>query len=278
MEYNQYVLTDYKEYFKEKDVKIEIPKQIVHIGVGALKDHPKVRKITIHEGVRKIDSEAFMGCSNLESVKIYGESLITIPKRCFQDCISLRKFVIPESVSIIKRDAFRNCSSIKHIVIPDTVNYIEGGAFDKWTSDQTIEMYRDFRFGLACKATIIRNLESEEQEEQVLTTVSGKFMYAVTCRCGHVGQHRYMPITFPVVALSKKEASEVARHIPRVKHDHKYAILDNRQINQREFKELIRINNEDPYLNIRSSYQENAEIKKMYDERCVLEEDYKRRT
>ena len=59
--------------------------------------------------------------------------------------------------------------------------------------------------------------------------------YAVTCKCGHVGKHTYMPITFPIKASDGKEAARVARTFPRVKHDKKDAILDVREIDYEEY-------------------------------------------
>ena len=49
--------------------------------------------------------------------------------------------------------------------------------------------------------------------------------YEVTAKCGHVGKGFYIPITFPVRAKSAAEAASVTRAFPRVKHDHKDAIL-----------------------------------------------------
>lgn len=70
----------------------------------------------------------------------------------------------------------------------------------------------------------------------VVTTkiqMKSKF-YRVTCKCGHVGKKHFIRIAFPVNADSGEEASEIARRIPRVKHDHKDAILDCREIDLKE--------------------------------------------
>ena len=50
--------------------------------------------------------------------------------------------------------------------------------------------------------------------------------FRVTCKCGHVGRQFFVRVDFPVNADSGKEAAEIARFIPRVKHDHKDAILN----------------------------------------------------
>lgn len=59
--------------------------------------------------------------------------------------------------------------------------------------------------------------------------------YKVTCKCGHVGKQYFIRISFPINADSGKEASEIARSLPRVKHDHKDAILDCKEIDYEEY-------------------------------------------
>ena len=84
----------------------------------------------------------------------------------------------------------------------------------------------------------------------VVTTkiqMESKF-YRVTCKCGHVGKNHFIRIAFSINVDSGEEASEIARRIPRVKHDHKDAILDCREIDLEEYKILQMINNNDPYL------------------------------
>ena len=72
--------------------------------------------------------------------------------------------------------------------------------------------------------------------------------FKVTCKCGHVGIKYCIRISFPIVATCGKDASSIARYIPRVKHDHKDAILDCKEISYNEYLELQIINNNDPYL------------------------------
>lgn len=73
-------------------------------------------------------------------------------------------------------------------------------------------------------------------------------MYEVVCKCGHVGRFHYVKISFPIKARSGKEAARIARGLPRVKHDHKNAILNVCRIDQNRFVELMERNNQDPYL------------------------------
>ena len=72
--------------------------------------------------------------------------------------------------------------------------------------------------------------------------------FKVTCKCGHVGIKHFIRIAFPVVATCGKGASAIVRYFPRVKHDHKDAILDCCEITREEYVKLQEINNNDLYL------------------------------
>ena len=67
--------------------------------------------------------------------------------------------------------------------------------------------------------------------------------YKVVAKCGHVGRCSYVPIIFAVVAENGKEASKKVRKFPRVKRDHKDAILRCNKITLEEFLQMILIYN-----------------------------------
>ena len=74
--------------------------------------------------------------------------------------------------------------------------------------------------------------------------------FEILLNFAHFLQHYsyFIRINFPIIATCGKDASSIARYIPRVKHDHKDAILDCKEISFEEHQELQRINNNDPYL------------------------------
>ena len=80
--------------------------------------------------------------------------------------------------------------------------------------------------------------------------------FRVTCKCGHVGRQFFIKIDFPVNADSGKEAAEIARNIPRVKHDHKDAILNCVEIDYEEYQIIQKINNNDPYLKCKNPQEQ----------------------
>ena len=80
--------------------------------------------------------------------------------------------------------------------------------------------------------------------------------FRVTCKCGHVGRQFFVRVDFPVNADSGKEAAEIARFIPRVKHDHKDAILNCVEIDYEEYAILQKINDNDPYLKCKNPQEQ----------------------
>lgn len=75
-----------------------------------------------------------------------------------------------------------------------------------------------------------------------------KKYYEVIAKCGHVGKKHYVPVKFAVIAEDGKEAAKMVRDFPRVKHDHKDAILNVSKIDCERFQEIVEMNGNDPYL------------------------------
>ena len=96
--------------------------------------------------------------------------------------------------------------------------------------------------------------------------------FRVTCKCGHVGRQHFIRIDFPVCAHSKKEAAEIARYIPRVKHDYKDAVLNCVEIDFEEYEILKRINDNDQYLKC-TNIQEQSLINE-FESRLEVEPKY----
>lgn len=81
--------------------------------------------------------------------------------------------------------------------------------------------------------------------------------YKVVCKCGHVGRKHYIPVQFAVKAEDGREAAKKARNFPRVKHQHKNAILDVVKLDYEEYLELLELNRNDNYLNCHSKQEQN---------------------
>lgn len=103
-----------------------------------------------------------------------------------------------------------------------------------------------------------------------------KNYYEVIVKCGHVGRNSYVPIKLAIIAESGKEAARIARQFPRVKHDHKDAILKVTKIDYERFLEICKINDDDPYLKCHSKH-EQKQIRNL-EERLVADTHNVKRT
>ena len=79
--------------------------------------------ITIPNGVTKIPSNAFRGCTGLTSVTI-PNSVTSIDWGAFYGCTGLTSVTIPNSVTSIDDGAFASCYGLINITIPDSVTNI----------------------------------------------------------------------------------------------------------------------------------------------------------
>ena len=112
--------------------------------------------------------------------------------------------------------------------------------------------------------------------------INQKTYYEVIAKCGHVGKKYYIPIKFAICTVDGKEAARKVRLFPRVKHNHRYAILSVKKISYDKFLEIIRRNDEDPYLQCHSRHEQNKILnlkERIYEDpqNKVIKEDKKLR-
>ena len=92
-----------------------------------------------------------------------------------------------------------------------------------------------------------------------------KKYYAVTTKCGHVGKGKFINVTFAISAEDGKEAAEIGRWLPRVKHHYKYCITDVKCISYDDYLELCEENNNNPYLKCKNVQEQNETCPNIYD-------------
>lgn len=80
--------------------------------------------------------------------------------------------------------------------------------------------------------------------------------FAVETKCGHVGKDKCIYIWFAVKAENGKEAAARAREYKRVKHHHKDAIRNVREVSFEEFVKLRLANTNDSYLQCKNIQQQ----------------------
>ena len=80
--------------------------------------------------------------------------------------------------------------------------------------------------------------------------------FEVEAKCGHVGINRCILITFACIARDGKDAAAKVRQYARVKHHHKDAIRDVREISFEEFVKLRCENDADPFLHCKNPQEQ----------------------
>lgn len=86
--------------------------------------------------------------------------------------------------------------------------------------------------------------------------------FEVTAKCGHVGKHNFYEGRFFIISETGKKAAEKVRYKPRVKHDHKDAILSVKEINIQDFLQGIKSDNRNPYYKCKNIQEQ----RKYFDE------------
>lgn len=98
------------------------------IGKYAFSGNVKLADVTFGEGLKRIRTSAFEGCSSIREVRI-PESVGLISSSAFKDCTGLSAVKLGSGIMEISHDTFAGCSSLESIKIPDDVTVIRKQAF-----------------------------------------------------------------------------------------------------------------------------------------------------
>ena len=141
-------VADLTKYPELRDVEM--------IGEGAFKGVPNLKTVILTDKINFIDSEAFMNCTALESIK-FGADLDEISARAFSGCTKLAKINIPMYVRRIGGGAFDDCNALKTIILRHTkvapfhnqlgylnaTIYVPNDLVDEYKNDMDWEPYKN---------------------------------------------------------------------------------------------------------------------------------------
>ena len=97
---------------------------------GKLMDYSgECENLVIPEGVKTIEVGAFCSCKKLKTVKL-PQTLETIGKKAFEECINLKEIIVPEGVIKIEKGAFHKCKKLRTVKLPSTLRVIGDRAFN----------------------------------------------------------------------------------------------------------------------------------------------------
>lgn len=99
------------------------------ITTGCFKNCRKLVNVSISDNVKDIQFQAFAGCKSLEEIDLSKTKITSIAGLTFMNNSSLKKILLPETISSIGFDAFNSCSSLEEINLPNSVKTIGKTAF-----------------------------------------------------------------------------------------------------------------------------------------------------
>ena len=86
-----------------------------------------IKKISLPDGIKTIESHAFSGCDQLETI-VWPASLETIGDWAFGRA-AISSLELPQTLRIIGNHAFSDCNNLKEIVLPEGINAVGTGTF-----------------------------------------------------------------------------------------------------------------------------------------------------
>ena len=116
-----------------KDYAYGITCKVTQIGEKALAGRIDLTEMILYgnSNVVGIGKLAFLRCTGLHSITIYGDNLKIIEAGAFWGCWSLTSVTVPNSVVAIGSYAFYECTNLISITIGNNVTYIGENAFGK---------------------------------------------------------------------------------------------------------------------------------------------------
>lgn len=106
----------------QADVVIRDGTKRIHF--AAFKYNFSMKSVVIPDSVITMERQAFLGCSNLESVTL-GKGLDAIYQSVFEEC-GLKSIEIPENIKMLYDNAFVNCMYLEKVSLPDGITYDTG--------------------------------------------------------------------------------------------------------------------------------------------------------
>lgn len=104
------------------------------IGVWLFKDCTFLKNLSVNA---PIEANAFMGCTNLESV-FFSDGVTSIGASAFQGCSKLQEVELPWTLQTVSVGAFSECTALSKVTINAQVTSIDKWAFSRSTNLQTI--------------------------------------------------------------------------------------------------------------------------------------------
>lgn len=116
-------------YWLPKIKTISLPEGLLNIDYLAFKDCRHLQSVTIPASVVEIEESAFEDCRSLQSVTFTGTNLTSIGDWAFYNCHELQNIIITEGMQEIGQAAFFNCVYLNELSIPSTMARMADNSF-----------------------------------------------------------------------------------------------------------------------------------------------------
>ncbi|MBQ2972367.1 MAG: SpaH/EbpB family LPXTG-anchored major pilin [Ruminococcus sp.] len=111
-----------------------------------------ITSVDIPETVTNIAVCAFNDCTNLSSVNVVGDSLVSIQSAAFRLCTNLTDISFGNSLKYIGSQAFEGCSSLKPIELPNSISVVGEDAFPEFLQINEVgSEYQNNFVNVACE-------------------------------------------------------------------------------------------------------------------------------
>ena len=117
-------------YQNDKITSVKIPDTVHTIYSYTFQDCTSLQELELGQGLTKICTYAFAGCTALSSPLVIPDSVTTLDTYAFYNCSSIPSVKLSASLTSITAYAFRSCTSLSgELVIPNNVRNINNYAF-----------------------------------------------------------------------------------------------------------------------------------------------------
>jgi hypothetical protein len=117
---NGYGLELYKDYFDESTGKLTLPEGVERIEDRAFLGCTQIKVVELPSTVKSIGTDAFELCTNLRRIDM-PDGLVEIGKYAFYCCNSLTYVLCPSTLEKIGTRAFMNCKSLLKVTLSEKI-------------------------------------------------------------------------------------------------------------------------------------------------------------
>lgn len=137
-------LIKFDERDLDKECNYTTPKSITIIAARAFENCKNIKKLTVSEGVIKIQNLAFSACTNLETIQL-PSTVNSLGAAAFFACKKLNTIEIPEQVTTLEFLLFCRCVNLKTVTFHNKINKIDKNAFYLCNNVTPINLPKKFK-------------------------------------------------------------------------------------------------------------------------------------